>query len=100
QTARCAVGGALQAGVEHDAADMTARQHEALGEKLEVELARVHAGRNHAAPDAKAIDDARGREFDDEPQAPQEGFVEILLAIRRKNRQSLEALHALEQVAD
>ena len=52
------------------------------------------------APDAQPLGRARQRELDDEAQPAQERLVEVLLAVGGEDREALEALHALEQVAD
>ena len=91
---------ALQAGVEDDRADVPAGERETLREELEVDLARVDAGGINCLPDAQPLLDAGQREIDHEAQPAQEGLVEVLLAIGGEDREALEALHALEQVAD
>src|SRR5205814_9691655 len=54
----------------------------------------------HTFPDPTTFLRRREREFDDEPQAPDERRVESGAAVRRKDRQARVLLHSLQEVVD
>ena len=91
---------ALQAGVEDGGPDVAAGERERLGEEREVELGGVDLAGDRDGPDPPPLVDAREREVDHVAQPPQEGAVEVLLAVGGQDRQALGALHAAQQVAD
>src|SRR5450432_1723415 len=51
-------------------------------------------------PKGQALGRAGLQKIDDETQPPQECFVEIVLAVRRENRETVKLLHSLQEVID
>ena len=79
---------------------MPAGQLELAGEEGEIERREIDGRREHLPPDALALDCAGQRKLHHIAQPAGERLVEILAPVGGEDREAVEPLHALQQVAD